>query len=67
MAALHTEEPALICAAGRTAKKSRFPTIVKIKRQQHAIRHDRTKLCITVSNYESSAADLVHIWIKFLN
>ncbi len=68
MAASHTEESALICAARRTARKSRSPTMFQIKRQQHAICHDRTNLCIRVSNYEaSSVADLVHVWLKFLN
>jgi hypothetical protein len=68
MAALHAEERALICAARRIAKESRSPTMLQIKRQQHAICHNHTKVCIWPSNYESSsAADLVHIWVRFPN
>jgi hypothetical protein len=66
MAALHTEERALICAARRIAKESLSPTMLQIKRQQHAICHNHTKVCIWASNYESSsAADLVHIRVRF--
>jgi hypothetical protein len=39
---------------------------LQIKRQQHAICHNHTKVCIWASNYESSsAADLVHIRVRF--